>query len=97
MPSWLAHWADKHGQLRTGVPFLLLGLMIVGLLKRELSRAGYWLVWCGLVGVVVLAEVGQLFLPRRHFDGMDIIWGGVGAALGLGVGIAVRRLLSKGR
>lgn len=85
-PHWLGDWVDnqQNENIRTAVPLGLLGLL-----------AGYWLAsssrswldwaiaWVALVGVVLLAELGQLRLPDRHFDWGDIGWGAVGAFVGL--------------
>ena len=87
-PNWLGDWVDdqQNENMRTAVPLGLLGIL-----------AGYWLAsshrgwlnwlitWVALVGVVLLAELGQLRLPDRHFDWGDIGWGAVGALVGLGL------------
>ncbi|MFN8352799.1 MAG: hypothetical protein U0Y10_00005, partial [Spirosomataceae bacterium] len=48
-----------------------------------LSRLGYWLL---LLGIVIVAELGQLMLPQRHPDWGDIGWGALGSTLGMGLG-----------
>lgn len=82
-PSWLTQWTNKHGQLRTAVPFILLGFIIEFFLTSRTQVQQRLLIWLGLLLIVTLAEVGQLFLPNRHFDWMDIFYGGAGAALGM--------------
>jgi VanZ family protein len=44
----------------------------------------WWLYsWLGFIAVVSIAEFGQLFLPHRVFDWRDIVWGTIGAIIGL--------------
>ncbi|MBK1882848.1 VanZ family protein [Luteolibacter pohnpeiensis] len=84
MPRAIGHWADRHGRLRTGVPFLPLGILLGLYLTRKRAILKWWLlVWLGLTSFVSAAEVGQLFIPRRVFDLRDIFWGSMGSAVGL--------------
>ncbi|MCK8494956.1 hypothetical protein M0L20_24005 [Spirosoma sp. RP8] len=86
MPGWLTRWTDTPGNedSRTAVPFVFLGLF-AGFLARDHHRFLYRLVisWFILVGVVTIAEAGQLVLPHRVFRWADIAWGAAGALLGL--------------
>ena len=84
LPRWLAGWADRFGNLRTAVPFLLLGLLGgYRLRKTQYPPRTWWGVWGALLALVTLVEVGQSFLPLRHCDWRDIAWGSVGAAAGM--------------
>lgn len=94
-PTWLMQWTNKHGQLRTAVPFLLLGFLIELFLNSTTRFHQRVLIWFGLLLIVTLAEVGQLFLPNRHFDCMDIFYGGAGAALGIMVANRIVKLFRK--
>ncbi len=88
MPGWLAQWTDanENESLRTGVPFIVLGALVaVWLLDSGYAWYGWLVAWLGLVGVVLIAEVGQLFISGRYFDWLDILWGAVGAATGIGL------------
>lgn len=84
VPSWLRHWINVNGNFRTAIPFLFLGFFAEFILYQQHEgwkyRGGALLV---LVGVVIIAEVGQLWLPRRHFGWWDIVYGGLGAAGGI--------------
>ncbi len=95
IPNWLARWTDANENvaIRTSVPFIILGAAIgIWLLKNDHSW-NYWLAsWLGLVSVVVIAEIGQLFLPKRSFDWWDIAWGSLGALIGMAFVILVSRL-----
>lgn len=70
--------------IRAAVPFVLLGLL-GGLWVVYTKQPWYFwiLVWLGLVFIVMLAEAGQLFLPLRHFDWGDVLWGASGALAGI--------------
>ena len=99
IPSWLSTWADSDGfgNVRTAIPFIILGLC-AGLLPvvgaKELVVR--WLIaWAVLIGVAVIAELGQLFLPNRQFGWADISWGAVGALLGLSVAAIVKERFPK--
>ncbi|GAB3807203.1 hypothetical protein GCM10028819_43620 [Spirosoma humi] len=95
IPDWLATWTDanENETLRTGVPFVILGLIIGSWLQKMNYSWYYWAAsWLGLVTVVLLAETGQLFLPQRRFDWWDVIWGATGAILGLSSAIFAKRL-----
>ncbi len=78
IPKYLANWADDYGNLRTGVPFVILGFLL-GIIKDK-SIYYYFSLFFGLV---LLCEIGQLFTTRRRFDLMDIFWGVMGGVLGV--------------
>ncbi|TGE04304.1 VanZ family protein [Hymenobacter fodinae] len=92
MPGWLGQWADadRNDKIRTGIPFVFLGLLVGAWLIAEEHPWPWWgMAFTSLVAVVVIAELGQLFLPQRFFDWGDIGWGVVGAAAGLGLAAIV--------
>lgn len=101
IPSWLAEWTDSgdNSTLRTGVPFVFLGILVGVWLTASGKSWHRWLIsWLLLILVVVIAELGQLFLPLRSFHWLDIAWGAAGAALGLsivrilmGIGMLLKR------
>lgn len=98
MPAWLTRWTDNHanGNIRTAVPFVFMGFA-GGILPTSHPRPFYrwFIIWLILVGVVVVAEAGQLLIPTRFFSFEDIGWGAVGAFVGLFFGVIVRLLLNK--
>tara|TARA_R110001632_G_scaffold17995_2_gene56257 strand:- start:479 stop:913 length:435 start_codon:yes stop_codon:yes gene_type:complete len=87
IPEWLAEWADNahNDRKRTGVPFIGLGILLGGyLLYVGKSTVNNWsIAWLIMIIVVGIAELGQYFLPSRSPDIEDIIWGGLGAGVGL--------------
>lgn len=95
IPGGVAHWADenRNDTIRTAVPLVGLGWLVGGWLALQNQPWRPWLLaFAGLAGLVVLAEVGQLFLSSRSFDLGDIGWGVAGALLGLGSVAALRQL-----
>jgi len=85
LPRWLRTWADRYDQLRTAVPLVPLGFIGGLYLAWRRSPLPHWLLlWCTLSNLVLLAELGQVLLPRRRFDLMDVFWGSAGAAVGVG-------------
>lgn len=95
MPGLLARWVDAEANenIRTAVPFVLLGLTSgVGLWVRG-ARRRLWVI-NGLLMVVIacVAELGQLFIPARTCDAGDIGWAAVGAGFGLGAILATRQI-----
>ncbi|MFD2256101.1 hypothetical protein ACFSSA_05375 [Luteolibacter algae] len=84
MPEGLGDVVDRFSRLRTGVPFVGLGLVTGFFLRRKRRPLGDWgLVFLFLVCVVFTAELGQINLPRRVLDWQDILWGIVGSAVGM--------------
>jgi hypothetical protein len=86
LPDWLSSWTDNNNNMnvRTAVPFFLLGLTVgIWLIIAEQTWNVWFLAWLALTGTALIAELGQLFLPKRHFDWGDVIWGGTGAGASL--------------
>ena len=80
MPSWLNNWSNLHGQLRTGAPFIPLGFLLNSYSKKWIiSLTGLLISFF----VVVIAELGQYFIPTRYPDPMDILYGIIGALIGM--------------
>lgn len=82
--GWISQWVNANGNSRTAVPFIFLGglgeLSLINQKNKPRRRA--WLMLY-VIGVVTVAEVGQLWLPRRNFDLWDIVYGGLGAIVGM--------------
>ncbi|WP_460670832.1 VanZ family protein [Larkinella ripae] len=96
VPHWLARWTDRraNGDLRTAIPFLFLGGTTGLWLSSTNARPGRWLLaFIGLTAIAILAEAGQLLLPRRYFNWRDILWGGAGAFAGLTFAYLIRLLV----
>jgi glycopeptide antibiotics resistance protein len=88
----LAKWADINFNVRTGVPFVLLGI-----LGGQLNKTAFTLKLVTSWGIAFLviglaAETGQLLLPSRHFDWADVFWGVAGGFVGLGISLSFTML-----
>ena len=87
LPDWLINWADQYrnNRKRTGVPFIFLGFLAGAYLiyiKQKSLR--FWiLTGVILVLTVIIAELGQYFIPSRDPDPKDVLWGSIGAGIGL--------------
>ncbi len=87
IPQWIAAWADQNGTVRTGVPFVILGFILAGLLRLRSAAPRMWAAaFGGMVLLVATAELGQVWLPDRTPSWRDVGWGVAGGLLGLGVG-----------
>lgn len=86
-PGWLGSWINTYGNLRTAVPFLFLGIFSEIYLKSkpENNWTMRLVTFLILFLVVIIAETGQLIIPKRHFDLADIGWGVFGSATGMGI------------
>jgi len=94
IPSWLYNWTDSYGnsRIRTAVPFVFLSLLIGAWFWIRNVPAYYFVVaWGVLTAVVVLAELGQYFIPMRDVDLKDMFWGSAGSFFGLGTMYLVKR------
>lgn len=83
MPAWLIEWTDLHGQVRTAVPFFFMGFLGFLFNKNRLKAFLYFIAYS--FTLVLLAELGQLFLPLRFPDYIDILWGTLGSIVGFGM------------
>jgi len=96
-PAWLSQWTNKYGNLRTAVPFVFLGAAsefgLVQYPNQWKKRSG---ILAFLFGLVLVAEIGQLFLTHRHFDYQDILWGIAGSIAGMLAGYTAKKLLAVG-
>ena len=84
-------------QLQLELPFILLGLIAGCWQYAPKQLKTYWLpTWLGLVLLIILAKVGQLFLPVHSFDWQEIRWGIVGTLEGMAATAIVPELIKRG-
>lgn len=80
IPIWLNNWSNLHGRLRTAVPFIPLGFILnTYRTKWKLSISGILICFM----LVVIAELGQYFIPTRYLDIFDVLSGIFGSLLGM--------------
>lgn len=86
-PLWLGRWINIHVNLRTAIPFLFLGFLEEYLLIY-FKKSQIWRIWALIFSIIVvaIAEIGQLWIPKRHFDYEDIGYGVLGTLAGLLIG-----------
>lgn len=98
VPHWLAAWADDHANdnKRTAVPLAILGFISAAfLLLNKVIKLKVWCAtWMGLTLVVLFAELGQLLLPLRSFDWLDVYWGGLGSGLPLILTYSLKQVIN---
>ncbi len=85
LPFWLSEWTDANHNLRTAVPFLILGIVSVLLhFKKSLMLR------LGILGAFVVESV-QLLLPQRTFDLADVAFAIIGLIVGMVIGMLFDR------
>ncbi|WP_149243688.1 VanZ family protein [Dyadobacter sp. 32] len=94
-PTRIGHLINDYINLRTAIPFILLGAILEsGLTTINGVYKKRSLIILSLAVIVTVAEVGQLFLPYRHFDWMDMFWGIAGSVAGMFLAWTCKWLLS---
>lgn len=96
LPRWLADWADRNGNLRTGVPYLgasFLTCWCISLYQQlcpaVMISAGVRYFMHVVLGasvwfiLLVLTEFMQLWMSKRWACWQDVFWGGCGILLGV--------------
>lgn len=94
-PKFIGNWIDSHGNLRTAVPFLfmaILGEMFIHTQKKSKGRLRIAFLLAQIV-ILFIAEIGQLYLPKRHFDWGDIGWGIMGSIAGITIVFGVKQII----
>lgn len=78
LPKVIGVWSDQYINVRTAVPFFCLGILEGIIVKKSM-------LFCFIFFIVIvfICEFGQLFMPERHFDPLDIFWGVFGGMMGL--------------
>lgn len=88
LPQFIIEWTNEYRNLRTAVPFLLLGYLceLWQRLEKNNKEMKCFFVQQQTVlictVIVCLAEAGQFFISDRHPDFMDIFFGVAGGICG---------------
>ena len=90
LPQWLITWTDYYGRIRTAVPFFILGFF--GYLFNKNSFKAFVLLISYSFLLVLLAEIGQLFLPLRFPDWADVILGTLGGIVGFLIHMIIQKI-----
>ncbi|MGZ0655548.1 hypothetical protein ACWPKO_11945 [Coraliomargarita sp. W4R53] len=99
LPGPIAAWADRHGDLRTFVPYGIAAVLWCWLvrvycqLRPSIQMSSGVQMICGLLlgasvlfGLLLVTEFWQLFLPKRFASLGDVFWGSIGIVGGIAVG-----------
>ena len=90
LPRTGAGWLDPF--LSAGAHMFLFAVLAMLLARAVGARPGQMAIAFTLAMVYALSdEFHQMFVPGRHADGLDLLWDGLGAALGLGAFVWLKR------
>jgi hypothetical protein len=108
LPEWLSAWADRHGELRTAVPYCAAGLLCPWLLTRNQARAAgrshpirdgrlALSLWAAvsLFALLLFTEGAQLVLPNRVTSLADVAWGALGIVVGVAASLCLRAVAAR--
>ena len=86
LPKWLLNWSNHYYNLRTAVPFFVVGFLlefysdekeeIFNQKKNFIQNIGFATI------IVCIAEGGQFLIQKRSPDLMDIFYGIIGSLIG---------------
>ncbi len=98
IPHGVGVWADANPNLRTIIPFIVLGMLGALLTGARLRRLGALIL--GLAIFSALLEAGQAFIPGRNPQLADVAFGIGGALIGAALAVPIswwmrRRLVKR--
>ncbi|TDO97079.1 VanZ family protein [Flavobacterium sp. 245] len=100
LPRWILNWSNQNYNLRTAVPFVVVGFLLEAYTNDRNSnepnenRSLNFIQLIAIAAIIVcIAEGGQFFINRRSPDFMDVFYGITGSILG----ILSYRLLKKNK
>ena len=88
LPLWIRKWSNEYYNLRTAIPFVILGYLLevwqgLSNTAATANRFAFRLKTVIIIAVVVcLAEGGQFFIATRQPDFRDVFFGISGGVLG---------------
>jgi len=92
-PDWWTSLSDVAGNVLLFVP---MGMAIVLATDRHPNARAWNVVWVVLsLGLALLLQVAQVFVPSRSAALADVLWNAVGLAIGLLAGGAARALMQR--
>ena len=84
LPIWLRNWSNVYFNLRTAVPFVMLGFVLEfrSGLTTNASKNNWKYNLIFATTIVCIAEAGQFFTNKRQPDIWDVFYGIAGALMG---------------
>lgn len=89
LPQWLLKWSNHYYNLRTAIPFVVIGFLLEAFMQDKSSCKIYqnknldFIQNIGIATIIVcVAEGGQFLLEKRNQDLMDVFYGIIGSLIG---------------
>lgn len=89
LPNWLLNWSNQYYNLRTAVPFVVVGFLLEaysyfkGSNELKHHKKLSFIQNIGIAAIIVgIAEGGQFIIHNRSPDLMDVFYGIIGSILG---------------
>lgn len=99
LPQWLLKWSDHYYNLRTAIPFLVVGFLLESYTQNkdsneiDYSKNLNFIQNIGISTIIVcIAEGGQFLIQKRNPDLMDVFYGILGSLIGAFVFNLFKRL-----
>lgn len=87
IPTSILNWCNSYFNLRTAIPFILIGFLMELIRSNKNSEWSYKIK--GIIKhtffsafLVSIAEIGQHFILHRHPDLRDVLFGIIGSIIG---------------
>lgn len=89
LPKWLLNWSNHYYNLRTAIPFVVVGFLLEAYTQHMGSNELFqdknlnFIQNIGIATIIVcMAEGGQFLTQRRNPDLMDVFYGILGSLIG---------------
>jgi glycopeptide antibiotics resistance protein len=89
LPKWLLNWSNHYYNLRTAIPFVVIGFLLEAYTQHMGSNELFhnknlnFVQNIGITTIIVcMAEGGQFLIQRRSPDLMDVFYGILGSLIG---------------
>ncbi|MFV5693054.1 hypothetical protein ACM55K_13590 [Flavobacterium sp. LT1R49] len=89
LPKWLLNWSNDYYNLRTAIPFVVVGFLLEAYTEHIRSnpinhnKNSNFMQNIGIATIIVcIAEGGQFLIQKRNPDLMDVFFGILGSFIG---------------
>ncbi|MBC7846300.1 MAG: VanZ family protein [Flavobacterium sp.] len=89
LPKWLKNWSNENYNLRTAIPFIVVGFLLevytqhLSSNKFNHDKNSNFMQNLGIATIIVcIAEGGQFLIQKRNPDLMDVFFGILGSFIG---------------